>query len=181
MEQAFVALGSNHEPRLYWLREAARTLTANDGIRAYRLSPLYYSDALDCPEPRPFLNAVLCIQTTWSPHELLSLLLDVETRLGRERPYPNAPRTIDLDLILYGDRLIDEPPRLVLPHPRAHERAFVLRPLLDLEPNAVWPTHNTLVAQLLAQTRDAPPRLAVSAKWPNDLVAGQAPLFPRSG
>jgi 2-amino-4-hydroxy-6-hydroxymethyldihydropteridine diphosphokinase len=94
---------------------------------------MYSSDPVDAQGP-VFINTVTAIDTTLDPLPLLDLLQAIEQAHGRERPYRNAPRTLDLDLLLYGKRTINTP-RLTVPHPRMHQRAFVLRPLQDLAPN----------------------------------------------
>ncbi len=132
MTLAYVGLGSNiGEPRRQ-LREALQELDALPQTRAtatssfYRSSPVGY---LDQPE---FLNAVAQLDTSLAPESLLDCLQDIEARHGRERSFPGAPRTLDLDLLLFGaERLAT--PRLTIPHPRMHERAFVLQPLLELD------------------------------------------------
>jgi 2-amino-4-hydroxy-6-hydroxymethyldihydropteridine diphosphokinase len=100
--------------------------------RLYRTAPVGYANQPD------FVNACALVETQLTPRALLSALLAVEQNHGRVRGVPNGPRTLDLDIVLYGDRVIDEP-GLQVPHPRAHERAFVLEPLLDVWPDAVVP------------------------------------------
>jgi len=150
--RAGIALGSNIEPRLLYLQAARRELlslhTGTDpviGSRVYETAPV------DCSaEAEPFLNAALEISTDLSPSELLDHLLEIETTLGRPNNHPrNSPRTIDLDL-LYCDGRTQEDSRLVLPHPRISERAFVLLPLADIRPRMILPGQERSVAQLLA-------------------------------
>jgi 2-amino-4-hydroxy-6-hydroxymethyldihydropteridine diphosphokinase len=124
---AYVALGSNLGDRLALLRAAAAALEGDDLHVAGR-SPVFETPAVT-PEPQPaFLNAVLRVETTLDARALLVRCLAVEAALGRERPRPLAPRTIDLDLLLHGGAVLDEPD-LVVPHPRLLERAFVRVPL----------------------------------------------------
>ena len=132
MTVAYVGLGANiGEPRRQ-LQDALQELgtlpktriTATSGF--YRSAPVGY---LDQPE---FLNAVAELDTALAPGLLLEGLQKIENRHGRERSFANAPRTLDLDLLLYGDSIVDTP-WLTLPHPRMHERAFVLQPLLELD------------------------------------------------
>jgi 2-amino-4-hydroxy-6-hydroxymethyldihydropteridine diphosphokinase len=94
-----------------------------------------------------FVNAVAEIETSLAPRKLLEELLAIETRFGRARTFPDAPRTLDLDLLLYGDRIIAEP-GLTVPHPRMHERAFVLAPLAEIAPDAVVPVKGAVAALL---------------------------------
>jgi 2-amino-4-hydroxy-6-hydroxymethyldihydropteridine diphosphokinase len=124
---AYVALGSNLGDRLALLRAAAAAL--DDGAtRVTGRSPVFETPAI-APEPQPaFLNAVLRLETALDPRAVLGRCLAVERALGRERPHPLAPRTIDLDLLLHGSAVIDEPD-LVVPHPRLLGRAFVRTPL----------------------------------------------------
>lgn len=98
----------------------------------YRTAPIDSSGA-------DYVNAVAEIDTPLDAHALLAALLDIEQAHGRERPYRNAPRTLDLDLLLVGDRVIDDAPALIVPHPRLHERAFVLAPLAECDPELVIP------------------------------------------
>ena len=129
---AYIGLGANlGDPRAA-LTQAADALRAWPGIAALRLSPLYRSAPIDSSGP-DYLNAVAAVQTTLAPHALLEALQAIEAAHRRERPYRNAPRTLDLDLLLYGAECIGDE-ALTVPHPRMHERAFVLRPLADLAP-----------------------------------------------
>lgn len=140
---AYVALGSNLEDPQRQLRsglEALSTLPATRLLRAssfYRSAPVGYADQPD------FVNAVAAIETSLSPRELLDALLAIERRHGRVREFANAPRTLDLDIVAYGERTIDEP-GLAIPHPRMHERAFVVVPLAEIAPDAVIPGRGTV-------------------------------------
>lgn len=107
--------------------------------------------AVDQPE---FLNAAVVGTTTLPPRELLDALLAIERERGRERPFPNAPRTLDLDLILYGDSVVDEP-GLQVPHPRFRERRFVLEPLAEIAPDTVDPVTGLTIRQLEDRARSA--------------------------
>ena len=154
--QIAIALGSNLSDRERYLRDALEALAP--AITDLRSSTFYETDpvgvsaetsgAHTVEQPR-FLNAAAIGQTVLAPRALLELLLDVERRFGRERPYPGAPRTLDLDLILYGDHVIEEP-GLVVPHPRFRERRFVLEPLVEIAPNWVDPVTGRSVQELLA-------------------------------
>jgi 2-amino-4-hydroxy-6-hydroxymethyldihydropteridine diphosphokinase len=131
--RAYVGLGANlGADLLATLAQAAQALAALPGTRLVALSSAWRSAPVDAGGP-DFLNAVAALDTTLSPLELLDGLQTIEQAHGRERPYRNAPRTLDLDLLLYGDEVLDTP-RLTLPHPRLGERAFVLRPLLEIAP-----------------------------------------------
>lgn len=137
---AYVALGSNLDgPREHVLR-AFEELAQLPETRLVRRSALYRSAPV-APAPQPdFVNAVAQLETRLEPRRLLTALQDIETRHGRERPYPTAPRTLDLDLLLYDETVIDSP-ELTLPHPRMHARAFVLEPLAELAAQVRIPGH----------------------------------------
>ena len=131
--RAYVGLGANLGADLSaTLTRAALQLEALPGVHVAALSSVWRSAPVDATGP-DFLNAVVALDTTLPPLELLDALQAIEQAHGRERPYRNAPRTLDLDLLLYADVVMDTP-RLTLPHPRLGERAFVLRPLLEIAP-----------------------------------------------
>jgi 2-amino-4-hydroxy-6-hydroxymethyldihydropteridine diphosphokinase len=138
MTLAYIGLGSNLGDRESLIRRAAELIGATRLSQVRETEPWGYAQ-----QPR-FLNAVAEIETTLAPRRLLDHLLDVEARLGRERIGPKwGPRTIDLDLLLYGDETVDEP-GLVVPHPRLVEREFVLEPLADLVPWLKIPGNGTV-------------------------------------
>ena len=131
--RAYVGLGANlGADLLATLTQAAQALATLPGTELTALSSAWRSAPVDAGGP-DFLNAVAALDTMLPPVELLDALQAIERAHGRERPYRNAPRTLDLDLLLHGDAVIDTP-RLTLPHPRLAERAFVLRPLLEIAP-----------------------------------------------
>ncbi len=137
---AVLSLGSNLGERLATLQGAVNALADTPGVTLVDVSPVYETAPVDAAEgSSDFLNAVLMIDTTLSVHTLLDRCRAVEDAFGRERPSgqaaARAPRTLDVDLIVVGERVSDDA-ELALPHPRAHERAFVLRPWLDLDPRA---------------------------------------------
>jgi len=140
-----IALGSNLGDRDARLREALALLGSS--IWELRASAFHDTEPVGVGPQPPFLNAAAVGQTTLTARELLSLLLDLERQLGRERPYPGAPRTIDLDLILFGGAVIDEP-GLIVPHPRFRERRFVLEPLAEIAPDWVDPVTGRTVREL---------------------------------
>ena len=127
--RAYVGLGSNLGDREATIRAA---IDALPGVVA--VSALRETEPVGPVDQPPFLNGAVALETELSPRELLDVLLAVERRLGRERRERWGPRTIDLDLLLYGDGTIDEP-GLSLPHPRLHERRFALEPLAELDPD----------------------------------------------
>ena len=131
--RAYVGLGANLGANLSaTLTQAALRLAALPRTHVAALSSVWRSAPVDAGGP-DFLNAVVALDTALAPLELLDALRAIELAHGRERPYRNAPRTLDLDLLLYDELTLDTP-RLTLPHPRLGERAFVLRPLLELAP-----------------------------------------------
>lgn len=130
--RAYIGLGANLGDSAATLRTVLTELAGADGILAVTASPFYRSAPVDATGP-DFVNAVAALDTTLAPLALLDLLQALEQRHGRQRPYKNAPRTLDLDLLLHGDAMLAHQ-RLVLPHPRMQLRAFVLRPLRDLAP-----------------------------------------------
>lgn len=139
-----LAFGANLGDRGETIAAAQRELAATPGISGFRASPLRETIALTERGPDPiaprYLNAVALAETTLSPHELLDVLQAAEARHGRVREKRWGDRTLDIDLIVYGGRVVQDD-RLTVPHPRAHERDFVLAPWLELEPAAVLMGH----------------------------------------
>ena len=129
---AYVALGANLGDALATVRQAMETLSSLPGVHVSRCSSLYRSAPVGSSGP-DYVNAVVQISTTLSAPDLLLSLQAIEQAAGRERPYRNAPRTLDLDLLTYGDARIDSA-CLTLPHPRMMQRAFVLLPLMEIAP-----------------------------------------------
>lgn len=134
---AYIGLGANLGDARDTVLKAAGDISALPGVHSSRLSPLYRSAPVDAGGP-DYVNAVQMIETTLGAEALLRALQEIENVHGRVRPYRNAPRTLDLDLLLYGDES-RQTPFLTLPHPRMHERAFVLMPLRDLAPRLQLP------------------------------------------
>ncbi len=132
LARAFVGLGANLGDAAVTVRVAAAQVAALPGVARHRLSPWYRTQPVDAHGP-PFVNGVIEIHTARSAAELLCQLQEIEQRHGRERPYRNAPRTLDLDLLWFHGMTI-QTPDLIVPHPRLHLRAFALRPLADLDP-----------------------------------------------
>ena len=160
MPTAYIALGSNLGDRWETLSAAVRRLQTEPGLRLIASSEKYETAPVDCPPGSgAFLNSVVAVETARSPEDLLELLMRIEREFGRARSEPNSPRTLDLDILLYGDCIIDTPD-LVIPHPRMHQRAFVLFPLAELhssvEREAVHPiigkTAHELLKPFLADT-----------------------------
>jgi 2-amino-4-hydroxy-6-hydroxymethyldihydropteridine diphosphokinase len=144
---AFVGIGSNLGDREANLRAALELLAAEPEISLVAVSELRETDPVGPVEQGPFLNGAVRLETDLPPRELLARLLATEERLGRVRRERWGPRTIDLDLLLYGDEILDEP-GLTIPHPRLHERRFALEPLADLAPNLEIPGKGPVSALL---------------------------------
>jgi 2-amino-4-hydroxy-6-hydroxymethyldihydropteridine diphosphokinase len=152
-ERVFVGLGANlgnARATVGWALQALRQLP---GTRVVAASSLYRSAPVQASGP-DFINAVAELRTGLEPGALLAALQSLEQQQGRERPFRNAPRTLDLDLLLHGERVLQDP-SLTLPHPRLHERAFVLLPLLELAPALVHPLLGPLQV-CVAATADQP-------------------------
>ena len=136
--QAFVALGANLDDPADQVERAFPELARLPQTQLRARSSLYLTKPVGYTDQPDFINAVALIETTLSPRQLLDQLLAIEQRHGRRREFRNAPRTLDLDLLLY-DHLVMHEPGLTLPHPRMHERAFVLAPLLEIAPDCIIP------------------------------------------
>lgn len=132
---AYIGLGANLGDASAALRAATHCIDALNEVRLTRRSSLYGSSPVDSSGP-DYVNAVVQVQTRLTAPQLLTALQRIEVQAGRERPFLNAPRTLDLDLLLFGDARICSP-ALVVPHPRITERAFVLRPLAEVDPDRV--------------------------------------------
>jgi 2-amino-4-hydroxy-6-hydroxymethyldihydropteridine diphosphokinase len=146
-----IALGSNLGDRERYLRDAVEALRAF--ISNLRVSSFHETAPVGVGDQPAFLNGVVVGETSLDARALLTRLLEIEQQFGRERPYAGAPRTLDLDLILYGDAVLDEP-GLIVPHPRFRERAFVLEPLAEIAGEWRDPTTGSRVAQLLDQVQE---------------------------
>jgi 2-amino-4-hydroxy-6-hydroxymethyldihydropteridine diphosphokinase len=160
---AYVSIGTNLGDRAAQLRQAVRSIAALAETRVVGLSPIYETDPVGPPPQGPYLNAAVHVETALAPRALLDGLFAIERAAGRERGARNAARTLDLDLLLYADQVIDEP-GLTVPHPRLAERAFVLEPLAAIAPRLRHPTLGATIADLAARVRDT----AAVRPWTGD-------------
>ena len=139
MARAYIGLGANLGPKDVTILRAVELLGAHEDVDVLELSQLRETEPVGVVDQPPFLNGALAVETTLAPRELLHVLLGVERELGRMRDGERwGPRTIDLDLLVYGDEVVDEP-GLRVPHPRLHERRFALEPLAEFEPGLEIP------------------------------------------
>jgi 2-amino-4-hydroxy-6-hydroxymethyldihydropteridine diphosphokinase len=170
---AYIGLGSNLGDRQEYLDRALQALQEHPGIVVTQVSSTHETAPVGGPPGQgPYLNAAAELQTDLGPAELLDVLLEVERQLGRVRSERFGPRTIDLDLLLYGD-LLHEDPRLTVPHPRMAERAFVLGPLCEIAPDVVHPIRRRTVRELLEQLA---PSTAITAEPPAAVTALPPPI-----
>ncbi len=146
---AYIGLGANIGPREVTLLRAVDLLAEADDVEMLAVSQLRETDPVGIVDQQRFLNGAAQIETSLSPRALLELLLRIEQSLGRVREERWGPRTVDLDLLAYGDLTVDEP-GLRVPHPRLHERRFALEPLSELDPELIVPGLGSVSAALAA-------------------------------
>ncbi|MBK8117711.1 MAG: 2-amino-4-hydroxy-6-hydroxymethyldihydropteridine diphosphokinase [Candidatus Accumulibacter sp.] len=159
MNLAFVALGANLDDPVAQVRAASAALANVPDSRLLRLSSLYRTAPVGIRGQPDFINAVAALATRLPPPQLLDALFAVERRFGRRREFYQAPRTLDLDLLLYDELVVDSLP-LSVPHPRMHLRAFVLAPLLEIAPHCRIPGRGSAVAWLPAVSMQRIEKLA---------------------
>ncbi|MBZ5655532.1 MAG: 2-amino-4-hydroxy-6-hydroxymethyldihydropteridine diphosphokinase [Acidobacteriia bacterium] len=145
-ELVYLSLGSNVGDRAANLRAAIERLAEAGTVRAR--SVFYETEPVDFRDQPWFLNCVIALETSKPPRDLLAHALAIEEGMGRQRTRDKGPRTIDIDILLFGDRVIDEP-GLKIPHPAMHERRFVLEPLAEIAPGVLHPTIKQTARQLL--------------------------------
>ena len=153
MARAFIGIGSNQGDRLTHIFESMRALTATSGVQVCQVAVMTETEPIGGPPQGRYLNTVVELETSLAPRELLRVLQDIERQRGRQ---PSAerwgPRPIDLDILLYEDRVVHEQD-LTVPHPRMHERRFVLEPLAQLAPAIVHPVLKKTIGELLSAAR----------------------------
>ncbi|WP_350283360.1 2-amino-4-hydroxy-6-hydroxymethyldihydropteridine diphosphokinase [Nitrosomonas sp.] len=154
VNQVFIALGSNLENPLSQIRRGIMLLAELEHSRLVKRSSLYRTAPVGHTDQPDFINAVVQMETNLTPHHLLDALLEIERACGRVRTFPNAPRILDLDILLF-ENLQHNDTKLVLPHPRMHERAFVLQPLLEIVADCVIPGKGAATACLAACTEQS--------------------------
>ena len=152
MVSAFIAIGSNLQQPQLQVEQAIRAIAELPQTSLAKHSSLYRTAPVGYNNQPDFINAVAEIETSLKPLELLHALLALENSQGRERPFPNAPRVLDVDLLLYNGSIMDTP-ELTLPHPRMHTRGFVMLPLAEIAPDLVIPQHG-MAAVLAALCAD---------------------------
>lgn len=153
LHTAYIGLGSNLGDRAETLVRALQLLDEGDEVVVFAISAAYETAPMYVLDQPAFLNACAELRTTLAPHQLLQKLFEVEQLLGRKRDIDRGPRTLDLDLLFYEDRII-ETPSLSLPHPDLHERAFVLMPLMDLSAELIHPALASTIDELLQALDD---------------------------
>lgn len=162
MNTVYIGIGSNIEPRKKYMMDAIQKLSEHVEIDVVKVSSIYETAPVGYVDQGPFLNMVIEISTALNSLELLKECQKIEQLLGRKRTIKNGPRTIDLDILLFNgeNRNLDT---LQIPHPRLHERAFVLVPLIEIAPHITLPTTGRLIIELLHNISEAERKTVV--KW----------------
>jgi len=150
---AYLSLGSNLGDRAANLAQAIARMAEAGTVG--RVSAFYETQPVDVLDQPWFLNCVLALETEKSPADLLHVILSIESETGRVRTHRRGPRKIDIDIVLFGERIIDEP-GLKIPHPSMHERRFVLEPLVEIAPEVCHPTLGKRARELLAELPESP-------------------------
>ncbi len=157
----YIGVGSNMGDALDHCRRAIRAIGADSRSRLLQCSPFYRTEPVGMKDQNWFINAVVAAETSLSPHEFLNFLLGIERRMGRERKERWGPRVIDLDILLFGDKILNEG-GLEIPHPRMSERRFVLAPLWDIAPRLEHPVLHKTIADILSELETKEKVLPVS-------------------
>lgn len=148
--RTYLGIGSNLGDKAYNIEAAIEHLKKIEGLKVKKVSSLYETEPIGGPPQGKFLNGVVEVEATISAQDLLSKLKEIEQNLGRKTFIPNGPRTIDLDILLYQDLVIDDE-NLKVPHPRMNQRKFVLEPLAEIAPDLIHPQLNKKISQLLRE------------------------------
>jgi len=164
MQRVYIGIGSNMGDREFLIRKAVGALRDLPRTHVIRVSSLYDTDPVGDTEQPPFLNAVAWVETEITARELLWQMLLIEKRMGRVRSRRWGPRPIDLDLLFVDDEIIDEPD-LVVPHPEAHRRGFVLLPLHELDPDFRHPVTGETVRRMMQKVPPNPPVRKLGRFW----------------
>lgn len=165
MNTAYLGLGSNLGNRLAFLRGGRDALVGRPGITFVQAASVYETEAIGGPPDNPlFLNSVLEVQTSLAPRELLEACLATEAEFGRSRPIRWAPRTLDIDILLYADQVICEED-LTIPHPRLQERPFVLAPLIEIAPDLRHPLLDQTITALAAGSTGVAELVPLRTSW----------------
>lgn len=154
MKRAFIALGTNIEPREKHLNDALQLLSKNESIAIRKKSSVYQTTPVGYTDQADFLNMVIRIDTSLEALDLLDVCQEIELNLGRKRTIRFGPRTIDLDILVYNQEN-RQTERLIIPHPRMHERGFVLIPLKEIAPELVIPTFDIRVVDMVNKLSEA--------------------------
>ncbi|MBN2010290.1 2-amino-4-hydroxy-6-hydroxymethyldihydropteridine diphosphokinase [candidate division KSB1 bacterium] len=149
----YLSLGSNEGDRLFNLYRAVELINANRKIRVTATSSIYETEPVGYIEQAWFLNAVAEIESSLNPFEMLRFVKKIEERMGREQTFRWGPRVIDIDIVVYGSEIINDP-SLTIPHPEMQRRKFVLIPLCEINPHFIHPIFNQTVNRLLKQCPD---------------------------
>ena len=150
MARVFIGVGSNEGDRLALISKASRAIGSLPNVQLRQTASILETEPVGGPPQGPYLNTVVELETTLSPEKLLGALQEIERQLGRVSSAQRwAPRPIDLDLLLYNDHIIGEP-HLTIPHPRLHDRLFVLEPLAQLAPDVLHPVFKRTIGELLS-------------------------------
>lgn len=153
MAEVFIGLGSNMGDRKAYLADALRLLNTSSDIKVEKTSSLYLTEPIGRFGQDWFINSVVEVSTRLTPKELLHRCQAIEDQMGRIRTMPWGPRIIDLDILLYGEEIIEDD-ELIIPHPHMHTRRFVLVPLVEIAPDARHPKMNKTASELLRQLKD---------------------------
>lgn len=174
MNKAYVALGTNIEPRNVHLTSALGLLVSNGPVSVVKRSSIYETAPVGYTDQADFLNMVIEVETSLSSIELLNYCQSIELQLGRKRDIRFGPRTIDLDILLYNQEN-STMERLIIPHPRMHERAFVLIPLYEIAPDALIPGFNKRVADFIEELPET--EIKDVAKWTQERIGRRIKAF----